>query len=123
MVVDEVVVREGEIASHPPFFAPGVAHNEAALCLVVTHREDSVSASDLLVANRHRSATSVRDLVRMEAVVNSEPENEWITGGKASFHLRTRPPHAMVSQGGMFCCFDVTFSPRLLAKLADPIRP
>ncbi|MDB6148032.1 MAG: hypothetical protein JWO45_1696 [Spartobacteria bacterium] len=123
MVVGEIIVRQSEIPAHSPFPAPGVAHDKATLCVVITHREDGVAAADLLVPNWHCSATSVRDFFRVETLVNGEPENEWITGGEASFHLGQRPPDAMVGQAGMLYRFGVTFSPRLLAKFLRPVRP
>src|SRR5215471_2918755 len=123
MAVGEIFVRQSEIAVHSPFSAPGIAHDEAALRLFITHREDRVAALDLFMPYRHRSATGVRDFHRVEAFVHGKPENEWITGGETSFHVRERSPYAVVSQGRMFGCFDVTFSRRLLPKLSDPILP
>ncbi len=123
MVVGKVAIRQREIPAHPPFFAPGVPHNETALHLFVTYREDGVAASTLVVANRHRSPTSVRDLFRVKALVDCKSENERITRGETSFHVRQCSPDAVVNQRRMFRCFDVTFSQRLLAKLPRSIRP
>ncbi|MEY2487510.1 MAG: hypothetical protein QOH39_3158 [Verrucomicrobiota bacterium] len=123
MVVGEIIVRQSEIASHPPLAAPRVAHNEATLRVFITHGENGVPTTALLAPKWHCRATGVRDFFRMEALVNREPENEWIAGSETSFHLGQRPPDAVVGQAGMLHCFGVTFSSRFLAKFTRAVRP
>lgn len=78
MVIGEIIVRQSKIPAHSPFAAPRVANDEAALRVVITHRENGVAAVDFVVPNWHRSTTSVPDLLREKALVECEPENEWI---------------------------------------------
>src|SRR5437762_10139975 len=71
----------------------------------------------------HGSATRPRDFFRVETLVNCDSENEWIARGQASFQLSQLPVDAVISDGGMFGRFGVTFSARFVAKFPGPVRP
>ena len=59
-MIREIIVGQCEISCHAPLAAPGIANDEAALLLVITHCENSVAASDLFVLERQRSAARAR---------------------------------------------------------------
>src|SRR6516162_7800415 len=123
LVVGEIATRQREIAAQPPLSPPGVADDKPSFGVFVTYREDGVAASRLFVKNRHRSLPSAPDLLRLKAFEHGEPNHERITRGETSFHVCQSLADAVVNQGGLFRCFDVTFSRRLLAKLPGLIRP
>ena len=123
LVVGEIAIRQREIAAHPPLSPPGVPDDKPSFGVFVTYREDGVAASRLFVKNRHRSAPSAPDLLRFKAFEHGEPNHERITRGETSFHVCHCSADALINKGGLFGCFDVTFSRRLLAKLPGSIRP
>lgn len=53
MAVGEIFVRQSEIPAYSPFSAPGIAHDEATLRVVITNGENGVAAVDLVVPNWH----------------------------------------------------------------------
>src|SRR5215467_2559103 len=64
--VGEVRVGDGEVAVHAPPRAPGVAHDEALLRVVIADREDGMSAQELFAVGRHGDHAGLRDLGRFE---------------------------------------------------------
>src|SRR5260370_23467703 len=123
MMISQVIVREREIAAHSPLYAPGITDNEPALGIIVTHRENSMTADDLLVPGGHSRAAGPCDLLRMQAFVNGKSEHEWIARRKAGLQLAEDAPNAIVTDGGMFRRFHVTSPRRPVPKLSLPIPP
>src|ERR1700686_270532 len=85
--LDQVRVGEREVAFHSPRGAPGVAHDEPLIRVVVTDRHHRVPAHRPLTPPRHRGVAGARDRRALEALVDGEPENERIARREASLHL------------------------------------
>jgi hypothetical protein len=45
VMVDKIIVGQSEIAALSPSATPRVAHNEAALRILITHRENGMTAA------------------------------------------------------------------------------
>src|SRR5207245_8508610 len=85
--LDEICVRECEIARDSPFMAPRVADEEQLPRIVITHRHHCMAADCPLSGRRHRSVAGLLYSSAFEALVDSEPEHERIAGRQAALHL------------------------------------
>src|SRR5262249_1105111 len=70
--VREIRIGHEEVACEAPPGAPTVAHDEAALTIIVPHDQHRMAPEDLLVAARQGYDAGLGHLGRLEALVDRE---------------------------------------------------
>lgn len=86
IAVADVVVGDSEISLHPPVGTPRVTYQEAFVGVVVSDPQHRVAAEELLLRFRHGHDAGLGDLLRLEAFVHRESEDERIAIGEAGAH-------------------------------------
>src|SRR6266568_728757 len=121
--LDQVRVRDREVAANAPVLAPRVAHQEPLARVVVAHRHHGVTADWPLAPHRHRRMAAPRHGLGFEALVNREAEDEWIAGREAALHLVQVLHQARVLHRAVELGVPVRAQRRLGRELRDVVGP
>src|SRR5579859_8207064 len=85
--IGEIGIRHPEVALQSPARAPGISDDVLLVGVVVSHHENRMAANRRLARLRHRNDTVLSYLRRLEAAINSEPNDKGISRRQTRLHV------------------------------------